>query len=292
MLTSLRIRQFKAWHDTGLVRLAPLTVFFGEHGSGKSSLGQALALLRQHADASLPADSPSVPASAPQVEVGWQGGGSRHTWSSQTPDREAAASLRDGLSFVGAVQAAPVSRQGTSHAVNATTLHWLTAMGLTPSLAPEHAEADASPSTLHAQHLLDQIFSAPQDGTVWLEHPEGHLHPKAQAVLMDAFIATVLAREGGRPRGVQCILESHSEAFLNRLQRRVAEGVIAPDDVALYICRQQGRHAELEALRHNAYGDIENWPNDLFGHDMSDIAARTLATLRRRQGPPSTGSPT
>ncbi|MFT3660055.1 MAG: AAA family ATPase [Gordonia sp. (in: high G+C Gram-positive bacteria)] len=47
MLTGLRIRNFKAWRDTGEVPLAPLTVFFGANSSGKSSLHQLPMLLRQ-----------------------------------------------------------------------------------------------------------------------------------------------------------------------------------------------------------------------------------------------------
>jgi predicted ATPase len=47
VLTSLRIRNFKAWHDTGNIELAPLTILFGANSSGKSSLHQFLLLLRQ-----------------------------------------------------------------------------------------------------------------------------------------------------------------------------------------------------------------------------------------------------
>jgi Predicted ATPases len=42
MLTSLRIQNFKAWKDTGTIRLAPLTVIFGANSAGKSSLGHLL----------------------------------------------------------------------------------------------------------------------------------------------------------------------------------------------------------------------------------------------------------
>jgi AAA15 family ATPase/GTPase len=49
MLTSLRIRNFKAWKDTGEVRLAPLTVIFGANSAGKSSLGHLLLALKQTA---------------------------------------------------------------------------------------------------------------------------------------------------------------------------------------------------------------------------------------------------
>lgn len=47
MLTHLQIKNFKAWHDTRSIRLAPLTILFGANSSGKSSLHQFLLMLRQ-----------------------------------------------------------------------------------------------------------------------------------------------------------------------------------------------------------------------------------------------------
>lgn len=47
MLTRLRLKNFKAWEDTGDVELAPLTILFGGNSSGKSSLHQFLLMLRQ-----------------------------------------------------------------------------------------------------------------------------------------------------------------------------------------------------------------------------------------------------
>ncbi len=52
MLTQLRLKNFKAWKDTGDVPLKPITGFFGANSSGKSSLIQALLLLKQTADSS------------------------------------------------------------------------------------------------------------------------------------------------------------------------------------------------------------------------------------------------
>ena len=49
MLTRARIKNFKAWRDTGEVRLAPLTVIFGGNSAGKSSLGHLLLALKQTA---------------------------------------------------------------------------------------------------------------------------------------------------------------------------------------------------------------------------------------------------
>ena len=50
MLTELQIENFKAWKNTGRVRLAPLTFLFGANSSGKSSLHQFLLMLRQTAE--------------------------------------------------------------------------------------------------------------------------------------------------------------------------------------------------------------------------------------------------
>ncbi|MXV82586.1 AAA family ATPase, partial [Candidatus Poribacteria bacterium] len=47
MITHIRLKNFKAWKDSGEVELAPLTGFFGTNSSGKSSLLQMLLLLKQ-----------------------------------------------------------------------------------------------------------------------------------------------------------------------------------------------------------------------------------------------------
>lgn len=47
MLTELRIQNFKSWRDTGAMRFAPLTGFFGPNSSGKTSILQFLLMLKQ-----------------------------------------------------------------------------------------------------------------------------------------------------------------------------------------------------------------------------------------------------
>ncbi len=47
MITHIRVKNFKSWQDSGEVKLAPLTGFFGANSSGKSSLLQMLLLLKQ-----------------------------------------------------------------------------------------------------------------------------------------------------------------------------------------------------------------------------------------------------
>jgi len=47
MLTNLKIKNFKSWKDTGQIRLAPITGFFGANSSGKTSLLQFLLAMKQ-----------------------------------------------------------------------------------------------------------------------------------------------------------------------------------------------------------------------------------------------------
>lgn len=129
---------------------------------------------------------------------------------------------------------------------------------------------------------LVQAFYCPPNSTVWMEQPEIHLHPQVQSELADVFISAVKAKENGKNRNVQLIIESHSEHFLNRLQRRIAEGLISPDEVAIYFCKRTASSTELEPIKLNLFGDIENWPEHFFGDEMADIAARTKAAMRRK----------
>ena len=50
MITHIQMKNFKSWKDSGEVKLAPLTGFFGTNSSGKSSLLQMLLLLKQTVD--------------------------------------------------------------------------------------------------------------------------------------------------------------------------------------------------------------------------------------------------
>jgi predicted ATPase len=148
--------------------------------------------------------------------------------------------------------------------------------------APEVKITDVGFGVSQVLPALVQAFYCQPNSTIWMEQPEIHLHPQVQAELADVFISAIQAKENGKDRNTQLIIESHSEHFLNRLQRRIAEAKISAEDVAIYFARRAGGMAELEPLRLNLYGEIENWPEDFFGDEMADLTARTVATAKRR----------
>jgi predicted ATPase len=47
MINKMHIQNFKSWHDTGMIRLAPVTGLFGSNSSGKTSILQLLLMLKQ-----------------------------------------------------------------------------------------------------------------------------------------------------------------------------------------------------------------------------------------------------
>jgi predicted ATPase len=52
MFTQLRFQNFKSWQDTGDIRMAPLTGFFGTNSSGKTAILQFLLMLKQTVESS------------------------------------------------------------------------------------------------------------------------------------------------------------------------------------------------------------------------------------------------
>jgi predicted ATPase len=456
MLTSLRIKNFKAWKDTGHVPLAPLTVIFGTNSAGKSSLGHLLLALKQTAlatdrkralhlgDTNTLIDLGTFKdclyghdlASSLEFELAWdlpkplsirdlhartklysgnelflsaalkavkkeqpeiQGftydlrngaesvlsvdhainGGGRwklnsdkysfvpsvgRQWDLTEPEKFyrvsetslsryqnagfltefalATERMLAGISYLGPLREHPrriyqwsgdtpedVGQKGEfsvpailaarddgrklnrgpkrqTKAFETFIAEWLTEMGVihsfsvkpvaagrkefevlirTQAWSPEVKITDVGFGVSQVLPALVQAFYCPPHSTVWMEQPEIHLHPQVQSNLADAFISAVQACQDGNKRNVQLIVESHSEHFLTRLQRRVAEGFIKPSEVAVYFCRNTEEGAVLESLELDLFGEINNWPVDFFGDQMGDITKRTIAAMRSKQ---------
>ena len=125
--------------------------------------------------------------------------------------------------------------------------------------------------------VLVLCYYVPEGSILILEQPEAHLHPKVQSELADLLIEVVKERQ------LQIILESHSEHLLIRLMRRIAEEEISADDTAFYFCEMNEGVSEIERLNVDDYGNITNWPQHFFGDEMGDLAAKTIAEMKRKK---------
>lgn len=131
--------------------------------------------------------------------------------------------------------------------------------------------------------VVVECFYVPARSVVIFEQPEIHLHPAVQAELADLFIDAIRAKEGGTDRNIQFIIESHSEHLLRRLQRRIAEGALAPEDAALYFVDAAGGEARIAELEMDEYGRIRNWPENFFGDAIGETEAQMDAMFHKMQ---------
>lgn len=125
--------------------------------------------------------------------------------------------------------------------------------------------------------VLTLCYYAPEGSTLIFEQPEIHLHPAVQAGLADVFI------DAAKTRSIQVIVESHSEHLLRRLQRRIAEEQISPEETALYFVGSEKGASTITPLQIDLYGNIANWPEQFFGDELGELAAMVDASMQRQQ---------
>jgi predicted ATPase len=130
--------------------------------------------------------------------------------------------------------------------------------------------------------VLVQCFYAPAGSIILMEQPEIHLHPRAQSALADVMIDVINSRENGADRDIQLIIETHSEHFLRRLQRRIAEDVVPQEEVSAYFANIAKTPATLDPLQIDTFGSIQNWPENFFGDEMGDITEQAKAAMKKR----------
>lgn len=111
--------------------------------------------------------------------------------------------------------------------------------------------------------IIIQGFLSDEDSLTIIEQPEIHLHPTMQADLGDLFIDIV---ESGDKR---LVIETHSEYLLRRIRRRISEGKINKDDVAicLFHPKTKEKPAWVEILDIGEKGNFK-WPEEFYGGEL------------------------
>lgn len=104
-----------------------------------------------------------------------------------------------------------------------------------------------------------------------IEQPELHLHDAAHAPLGDLLLEAVAQRG-------TMVVETHSEALVLRVRRRIAERKISPDRVALYYVEDVGEGATVRRIPIHDNGDVDWWPEGVFSEAFSEVMA-----IRRAQ---------
>ena len=70
MLKSLTLHHFKSFRESATIPLAPLTLIYGGNSGGKSTIIQAMMLLKQTLDSTAAPDSPLIFGSDTYLDLG------------------------------------------------------------------------------------------------------------------------------------------------------------------------------------------------------------------------------
>jgi predicted ATPase len=113
--------------------------------------------------------------------------------------------------------------------------------------------------------VLVALRAARPGQLVYIEQPEIHLHPRAQAAMARLLV-------NAANRGVRLVVETHSSLLLLGLQTLVAEGEIEPDLVGLnwFLRSEKDGTTRIRSAQLDEAGRFGDWPED-----FDEVALKT-----------------
>ncbi len=100
-----------------------------------------------------------------------------------------------------------------------------------------------------------------------VENPESHLHPQGQTML--ANLAAQAAKSG-----VQLIIETHSDHFLDGVRIAVRNGLIDSKDTAIHYFERMNGRTTVTSPTIDSSGQLSAWPTGFF--DQQELNLREL----------------
>lgn len=110
-------------------------------------------------------------------------------------------------------------------------------------------------------------------GLLVVEEPEAHLHPSAHRAVAELLVSA--------SAHTQVLTETHSENFMLRIRRMVAQEELRHDSVNLIYVGEDQKTTEIGV---DATGSVTDWPEGVFEYDIEEARAIVEARLRRIQG--------
>jgi len=122
--------------------------------------------------------------------------------------------------------------------------------------------ADAGAGLAALFPIVVALSFYPEGSTVFIEHPEMHLHPKLQYELAE-FLLMVSEK-----RNHQLIIETHSEHLLYGLLNAVSGKRLKPDELTIYSTRKENGKSVFEKMIVHEDGSLEGNLSDFLEADI------------------------
>ncbi len=115
----------------------------------------------------------------------------------------------------------------------------------------------------------------PTPGTVVIENPEAHLHPKGQTEIGKLIAKTISDKK-------QVIIETHSDHIIDGIRIAAALGDVNVNDVSFMFVSKGDLESEskIKEITVDRGGNLSEWPKDFFDQTLED--AKNLMKIKRR----------
>jgi AAA15 family ATPase/GTPase len=139
--------------------------------------------------------------------------------------------------------------------------------------------ADVGQGISQALPLVVSAYIRDNSRLTIIEQPELHLHPAAHGNLAQLFADT--AKQFGK----KYLIETHSQNFVLRLRRLVAEGKLDKNDLAIYWVDndEETNASTLKKINVNDLGEVDFWPENVFSESLDETIAIRSAQIKKKQ---------
>lgn len=191
-----------------------------------------------------------------------------------------------------------IDRKTVTRTLEAAVIDWLQYLGVASSVKSRDqgklghelkvglANSDSTHDLTHVGVGVSQVLPilvmcllADTDSTLVFEQPELHLHPKVQTLLGDFFLSMALCNK-------QCIVETHSEYFIDRLRFRIAAASPEKElnsQAKIYFVEKPSQGSSFREVVINEYGAISDWPEGFFDQSQQQAEEILRAAAMKRK---------
>lgn len=126
--------------------------------------------------------------------------------------------------------------------------------------------------------VVSAFMETSQEKLIIIEEPESHLHPAAHGNLAELFVESL------KDVNKRYLIETHSQNFVLRLRRLVADKTMNKDDLIIYYVDfdENSNTSKLQKIDVDELGRVSYWPPNVFSETLDETIAIRTAQLNRK----------